>query len=52
MKSYWEKTCEKNLLGSVGCGWLNYTKIEVKGIGSESFDWICLDRDVGCWQAM
>jgi len=52
IKSYWEKTCEKSLLGSVGCGWLNYTEIEVKGIGSESLDWICLDQDAGCWQAM
>ena len=30
MKSYWEKICEKSLLGSVGCGWLNCSEIEVK----------------------
>jgi len=46
------KTCKRSLLGSVGCGWLNCTEIEVKGIGYESLDWICLDQDAACWQAM
>jgi len=46
------KTCKRSLLESVGCGWLNCSEIEVKGIGSESFDWICLDQDAGCWQAI
>ena len=30
------KTCKRSLLESVGCGWLNCSEIEVKGIGSES----------------
>jgi hypothetical protein len=50
IKSYWEKTHEKSLLVSPVCGWYNYIKIENKDIGSNSFHWICLDLDAGCWQ--